>query len=62
MSCVVFYFPTNTEVATVLIPVLSTPTADESGESVQAVTFNNTGIQSHCEFVNYLLRVQLFLY
>lgn len=55
MSRVVFYVPTNTEVATVLNPVLSTPTADESGESVQAVTFNNTGMfqtQSHCEFVN----------
>lgn len=54
MSCVVFYVPTNTE-ATVLNPVLSTPTADESGESVQAVAFNNNGIiptQSHCEFIN----------
>lgn len=49
VSGVVFYVPTNTEVATVLNPV------DESGESVQAVTFNNTGIfqtPSHCEFVN----------
>lgn len=54
MSRVVFYVPTNTE-ATVLNPMLSTPTADESEESFQAGAFNNTGIfptQSHCEFVN----------
>lgn len=49
VSGVVFYVPTNTEVATVSNSV------DESGESVQAVTFNNTGIfqtTSYCEFVD----------
>lgn len=63
--CVMCYVPTNTEVATVLTSVLSTPTAEESGESVQVVNFNNTGIfqhLSHCEFVNKLLRVQLLKY
>lgn len=53
--CVVFYVRANTEVATVLSPILPTPTGEESEESVQAVTFNNTGIfepPSHCEFFN----------
>lgn len=52
---IVLYVPTNTEVATVSNPVLSTSTAEKSGEPVQVATFDNTGIlptPSHCEFVN----------
>lgn len=65
LSGIVLYVPTNTEVATVSNPVLSTSTADESEEPIQVATFDNTGIfltPSHCEFVNWLLPVQLFKY
>lgn len=59
------HVPTDSEVATVLSPVLSTPTAEESEGSVQVVNFNDSGIYqhpSHCEFVDNLLRVKLLKY